>query len=134
MEEIDPRHLLIKVSEILDRLDIPYAITGGMAVFLWARPRFTADIDIVVLLKDADVPRLAAALRELGNAGYIDEDMMRNALERHSEFNFIDGVTGVKVDFSLLVKGPLTKASCSAASEEKCSDTKYILSPRRILF
>ena len=32
MEEIDPRHLLIKVAEILERLDIPYAITGGMAV------------------------------------------------------------------------------------------------------
>ncbi len=99
MEEIDPRHLLTKVAEILERLDVPYAITGGMAVFVWARPRFTADIDIVVLLKAAEMPRLAAALRELGEAGYIDEEMMRDALERHGEFNFIDGVTGMKVDF-----------------------------------
>ncbi len=99
MEEIDPRHLLIRVSTILERLDIPYAITGGMAVFVWARPRFTADIDIVVLLKEADVSRLATAVRELGEAGYIDEQMMHEALKRRGEFNFIDGVTGVKVDF-----------------------------------
>jgi len=37
MEEIDPRHLLKKVAEILEILKIPYAITGGMAVYIWGR-------------------------------------------------------------------------------------------------
>ena len=99
MEEIDPRHLLIKVAEILERLDIPYAITGGMAVFVWARPRFTADIDIVVLLQQKQIPLLAKGLQGLSEKSYIDVDMMRQALERRGEFNFIDGATGVKVDF-----------------------------------
>jgi len=99
MEEIDPRHLLISVARILEQLDIPYAITGGMAVFVWARPRFTADIDIVVLLKQEHVALLAEALKALSEASYIDTAMMRQALERRGEFNFIDGATGVKVDF-----------------------------------
>lgn len=108
MEEIDPRHLLIKIAEILERLNIPYAITGGMAVFVWARPRFTADIDIVVVLKAAHIPQLANALKELSEAGYIDEHMMREALERNGEFNLIDGATGVKVDFWPLGQGSVT--------------------------
>ena len=42
--------LLKKIAEIFDELKIPYAITGGMAVSVWGRPRFTADIDIIVEL------------------------------------------------------------------------------------
>ena len=99
MEETDPRHLLIKVADILERLDIPYAITGGMAVFVWARPRFTADIDIVVVLKHERIAALEQELRELHTAGYIDIGMMRTAVDQRGEFNFIDGATGMKVDF-----------------------------------
>ena len=97
--ETDPRHLLVKVARILDRLDIPYAVTGGMAIYVWGRPRFTADIDIVVLLKVLRVGELTRALSRLGEAGYISEDDIRRALETHGEFNFIDGGSGIKVDF-----------------------------------
>lgn len=134
MEEIDPRHLLINVAEILERLDIPYAITGGMAVFVWARPRFTADIDIVVLLKAADIPRLARALRELGKAGYIDEQMMRKALQRHGEFNFIDGVTGVKVDFWPLGQHLFDEAKIRRRiGKEVLGHTIYFVSPEDLI-
>lgn len=134
MEEIDPRHLLIKVTAILERLDIPYAITGGMAVFVWARPRFTADIDIVVLLKAADIPQLAGALRELGKAGYVDEQMMRDALERHGEFNFIDGMTGVKVDFFPLGKKPFDDSQLRRRiGREVLGHKVYFVSPEDLI-
>jgi len=51
MELIDPRQLLVKVAKVLDNLSIPYVVTGGMAVTIWGRVRFTADIDIVIELK-----------------------------------------------------------------------------------
>ena len=47
----DPRHLLIRIVEILNKLEIPYIVTGGIAVLIWGRPRFTANIDIVIQLK-----------------------------------------------------------------------------------
>ena len=99
MEQIDPRHLLIKIAEILGHLNIPYIVTGGMAVLIWGRPRFTADIDIVIELQPEKIDDLEKALLALGRAGYADKEAMRQALERHGEFNFIDGETGVKVDF-----------------------------------
>ena len=110
MEEIDPRHLLVGVAKILKRLDIPYAITGGMAVFVWARPRFTADIDIVVLLKPTHISLLTKALRGLSEASYIDSGMMRRALLSRGEFNFIDGATGVKVDFFVIGGRPFDQS------------------------
>ncbi|MBI4118884.1 MAG: nucleotidyl transferase AbiEii/AbiGii toxin family protein [Parcubacteria group bacterium] len=104
MEQIDPRHLLVKIAQILEGLEIPYFITGGMAVLVWGRPRFTADIDILIEFKVADVDKLEAALNALGETGYVDKDAMREALLREGEFNFIDGNTGVKVDFWILKK------------------------------
>lgn len=99
MESIDPRQLLAKVAKVLDELGIPYMVTGGMAVLIWGRPRFTADIDIVIELKAHDINTLASALMSISEFGYVDEGAMREALNNHGEFNFIDGGSGVKVDF-----------------------------------
>lgn len=105
MEPIDPRHLLVEIAKILERLGIPYLITGGIAVLVWGRPRFTADIDIVVELKAGQIAALAEAIRGLGSAGYLDSAQMERAIAREGEFNFIDGTTGVKVDFWILKGG-----------------------------
>jgi uncharacterized protein YeeX (DUF496 family) len=102
MEETDPRHLLAAIAEILNDLKIPYLITGGMAVLIWGRPRFTADIDIAVELKINDINKLKNALFALGKANYIDENMMKDAIAHNGEFNFIHGESGVKVDFWVL--------------------------------
>lgn len=104
MPEADPRQLLVKIASTLKRLKIPYLVTGGIAVLVWGRPRFTADIDIVIELQENDVSRLTKALKSISKAGYIDEAMVRDAVRGQDEFNFIDGETGVKVDFWLLRK------------------------------
>ncbi|KKS95185.1 hypothetical protein A3B05_00455 [Candidatus Giovannonibacteria bacterium RIFCSPLOWO2_01_FULL_43_160] len=99
MEEIDPQHLLKKVTEILEILKIPYAITGGMAIYIWGRPRFTADIDIIIELREKDIVLLMRALKQIDEDGYVDANAMHRAIEKRGEFNFIDNVSGVKVDF-----------------------------------
>lgn len=102
MEQIDPRQLLIAITETLDDLKIPYLVTGGMAVFMWGRPRFTADIDIVIELDTQKGMLLEKSLRILSEKGYIDHSMIEDAILHNGEFNFIDGVTGMKVDFWVL--------------------------------
>ena len=102
MEPTDPRHLLVEIAKILERLGVPYLITGGIAVLVWGRPRFTADIDIVVELRASKITALADALHRLGPAGYLDPAQLERALATEGEFNFIDGTTGVKVDFWIL--------------------------------
>jgi len=101
-EKIDPRYLLLKIVKILEHLEIPYLITGGIAVLMYGRPRFTADIDIVVELQERHIGDLGKNLRKLSDTGYISESEMREALFRQGEFNYIDSNTGMKVDFWIL--------------------------------
>ena len=99
MEIINPGQVLVDVSRILDKLNIPYLVTGGIAVLLWGRPRFTADIDLVVELPANKADALKTALLELSKGGYVDKEAVLDAIQQKGEFNFIDGDTGMKVDF-----------------------------------
>lgn len=104
---MDPHHLLVKIVKKLNSLKIPYLVTGGMAIYVWGRPRFTADIDLVVELNKQDIKKLVNALIK---EGYIDEDMIREAIAYQSEFNFIDQEEGIKVDFWILKKDAFDKS------------------------
>jgi len=128
-ESIDPRRLLVEVAEALDKLRIPYVVTGGMAVFVWARPRFTADIDIVIRLKPQDINKLATTLSKFSEASYIDTHMMERALNRRGEFNFIDGASGIKVDFWVLGDAPYDKSQLQRRVARKILDKEvYFIS------
>lgn len=109
MEQIDPRKLLARVADVLNRLKIPYLVTGGMAVFVWGRPRYTADIDIIVELGPGNVDKLTSALRSLSEASYVGENSIQKALLQKGEFNFIDGESGIKVDFWVGGRNPFDK-------------------------
>ena len=96
--------LLIKIASVLEKLYIPYIVTGGAAVVLWGKPRFTADIDIALKLKETKIVPLVAELRKtLGETAYIDEHMIRTEQARKGEFNIIQPESGLKVDF--FIKG-----------------------------
>jgi len=109
MEAGDPRHLLLEIARILERLRIPYMVTGGMAVFVWGHPRFTADIDIVVELTEKNIEGLANELRGIDDKGYLDKDAIYEALKNRGEFNYLHGETGIKVDFWILKEGIFEK-------------------------
>lgn len=134
MPQTDPRHVLVAVAQILKKLKIPYIISGGIAVLVWGRPRFTADIDIVVELTRTDIDKLERSLKSLHAAGYIDKDAMLEALEKNGEFNFIDGESGMKVDFwimqdSLFDKSRLKRKKLKTVLGEKV----YLSSPEDLI-
>ena len=95
----DPEDLLCEVAKILQELKISYVITGGFAVAIWGRPRFTADIDIIVELLNKNILGLAKKLLLLDKDSYLDITAIKNALVNRGEFNFIHANTGMKVDF-----------------------------------
>jgi len=55
----EQEELLKRISKILIKLDISYVVTGGVAVTVWGRPRFTADIDLAIELVPSKLNRLA---------------------------------------------------------------------------
>src|SRR6185436_2488157 len=68
MGQADVQRALVRIAETLDRLDIPYAVMGAMALNEWGYRRVTVDVD--VLLTADGLARLKAAV--LGR-GYLEK-------------------------------------------------------------
>lgn len=95
-----PEELLLKIVKILKKLKISYFITGGFAVAVLAKPRFTADIDIVIKLSEERIGEIIKHLKSIDKNVYLpDEEIIKEAIEQKEEFNFIHPATGLKVDF-----------------------------------
>lgn len=92
-------NLLLKITQILEELEISYLVTGGIAVAIWGSPRSTLDIDIIINIRKEQISSLVVAFKRISPAGYADEKMAKKALKEKGEFNFIDSETGLKIDF-----------------------------------
>lgn len=122
---------LKKVAKILQKIKISYLVTGGVAVVVWGRPRFTADIDIIIELKRKMVKKFVAALEK---EGYVDEEVVNEALKYQSEFNFIDRDTGMRVDFWILKNSDFDKSRLKRAVARKIYGQKvYFSSPEDLI-
>jgi len=131
---MEPEELLAKISETLDELKIPYAVTGGFAVSVWGKPRYTADIDIVIELLEKNIKPLAKKLQSIDKNVYADEDMIRDALLHKSEFNFIHPDTGLKVDFFVMANNLYNKLKMKRAVLRDMYGAKaYFVSPEDLI-
>ena len=129
-----PEELLKRISEILSDLKIPYAVTGGFAVSVWGKPRYTADIDIIVELFEKNIKPLAKKLLGIDKNVYADEDMIRSALTHRSEFNFIHPDTGLKVDFFVMAVNAYNKLKIKRAILLDIYGAKaYFVSPEDLI-
>jgi len=94
--------------EPLERLGIPYCITGSVAASVYGEPRLTADIDVVLLLRAGDI----GALREaFPDAEYYvpPDETLRLQIARTSRgmFNLIHHASQFKADLYLAAGDPL---------------------------
>jgi hypothetical protein len=88
--------LLTRITKALDDAEIPFMVSGSMALIVYTVPRMTRDIDIVIELKRDDIERFCAIFKE---GYYIDPLTVQEEVERKGMFNVIDYETGYKVDF-----------------------------------
>lgn len=91
--------LLVKVTDKLRQLKIPYMITGGIAVIFFGRPRLTHDFDLVVTIKPEQISGLVRAFQD---EFYISQEAVQNALHKQSMFNMVHFDSGIKVDFWII--------------------------------
>jgi len=83
------------VSRRLDKLGIPYMLTGSVAMTHYAEPRMTRDIDIVIDLGPNGVDALVA---EFSDGYYVDAGAVDEAVRHSSMFNLVHLANAVKVD------------------------------------
>lgn len=88
-----------KIIRYFDLHDIPYMLSGSIAMGFYLIPRATKDIDFVVHLQPSDI---ASFVKHFEGAYYCSEDAVKDAVNRHSLFNVIDHASGFKADFVIL--------------------------------
>ena len=94
--------------EPLERLSLPYCITGSVAASVYGEPRLTADIDVVLLVGLHDIAALRGAFPE--EDYYVPPDeTLRLELARTSRgmFNLIHHATHFKADIYVAAGDPL---------------------------
>ena len=88
--------LLNRITKALDAAEIPFMVSGSMALIVYTVPRMTRDIDIVIELRQEDIKRFCAIFNE---GYYIDSLTVEEEVQRKGMFNVIDFETGYKIDF-----------------------------------
>lgn len=94
-------NLLQLVTKILDKQNIPYMLSGSLAMTLYTIPRATRDIDMVVELQDKHVNSFIESIKD---KFYFHEPTIREEIKRHGMFNIIHLESSYKVDF--IIRSP----------------------------
>ncbi|HEY8666690.1 MAG TPA: hypothetical protein VIL86_08505 [Tepidisphaeraceae bacterium] len=100
--------LLSLVVEVLERLRLPYFVTGSLITMHFGEPRFTNDIDIVVALSMMDVHAFCAAFP--ADDFYVSSDAVRSAVREKGQFNIIHPNSGLKVDVMVPPDTPFNRS------------------------
>ena len=93
----NPQELIILESftDILQQLDIAYAIGGSVASSIYGKVRFTEDADITVEPFDNQADKL---IELLSSEYYISKDAVYQALKQQGTFNVIHLDSAFKID------------------------------------
>jgi hypothetical protein len=100
----EPIRVALLVADVLDRLAIRYTVGGSLASSMGGEPRSTLDVDMVVAMRDADVPSFVAAVAP---EFYVSEVTLRRAVRERSTANLIHQQTSVKVDLFVVGSTPI---------------------------
>jgi hypothetical protein len=81
---------------ILNRLGYDYALVGGVAVSGWGVARTTADVDVIIDLKEKDADRFATEFAESGFSVTVTD--IRAALREQTHFTVFDDHSAYRID------------------------------------
>jgi hypothetical protein len=123
------------VADAFEFLGISYYIGGSVASSIHGIARATLDIDLVASLKASHIRPLVQWLTQ---GYYIDEAMLRDALQRQSCFNLVHLETMLKLDVYVLGDRPFDQESfgrrrLDTLEDEEGSRCFYVGSPEDIL-
>jgi hypothetical protein len=85
--------------DVLDRLQLRYAVVGSFASIAYGEPRYTHDIDILVDLTPTHVGQFCEAFPAPDR--YVSEPSISDAIRQRRQFNVIHTTSANKIDFMI---------------------------------
>jgi len=104
---VTEREFLIDSLRRLNRIEIAYMLTRSMASNHWGIPRTTHDLDFVIQLPSAVVPKL---VDEFKGDFLVDREIVERIYRPPHHFNAIDQRSFLKLDFWLLKPEPFDRS------------------------
>jgi hypothetical protein len=98
---------LAGVITLLERLEIPFMLTGSMAASYHGKPRSTHDAGVVIDPDQAQMDSLVDALEAGGY--YVDRDRATRALHTRTHFNVIEQQHASKIDLIVRRERPFSE-------------------------
>lgn len=111
--------------------NIPYMLTGSLALAIWARPRMTRDVDVVIEAGPEAVNRLVAVFS--GDC-YVSADAAHTAAVERTMFNVIHLPTLLKADFIVRRDEPYETAKFARRRAVDLEGlTAFVISPEDLI-
>jgi hypothetical protein len=107
--------LLRFAVEALNHLGLRYLVTGSIATVLYGEPRFTNDIDLVVMLSADRVEELCRSFPQ--PEFYVSPESARQAVARRGQFNIIHPTSGLKLDIMVPAETPFNRSRFERARQ-----------------
>jgi len=108
---MEQHELLGYLIRCLEKLSVPYFVTGAVACIAYGEPRFTNDIDIVADVKVEHIAQLKECFPQ--QEFYLDSDTIREAIRRRHQFNIIHPASGLKIDVMISKRDAFDKSRFS---------------------
>ncbi|MDR2117307.1 MAG: hypothetical protein LBP87_13095 [Planctomycetaceae bacterium] len=90
-----------KVIIILEAIQHPFVITGGLTAITYGDPRTTKDIDIVMEINPCEIDFANVLFEQFDKDFFFSLNGCREAIEKQTMFQAIDKETMFKVDFQI---------------------------------
>jgi len=111
----EPIEVTLKVTNVLEKLGVPYVVGGSLASTLYGMVRTTQDSDIITEMRPEHVQSFVSALQE---EFYIDEEMIAESIQRNFSFNIIHRDTMFKVDVFIPRPRPFQQSQLARAQRQ----------------
>ena len=111
----EPIEVTIQVTDVFEKLGIPYLIGGSLASTLYGMIRTTQDSDIVAEMRPEHIKPFVRALE---NDFYVDEEMIADSIQRKSSFNIIHRESMFKVDIFIPQERPFLQSQLARVQRQ----------------
>lgn len=105
---MDQADLLRHASDVCDRLQLTYLVTGSTATIAYGEPRLTNDIDIVIDLPPDKVDAFCAGFPV--DQFYISRPAVAEAVRTRHQFNVLHPASGLKIDFIVMTESEFDRS------------------------
>jgi hypothetical protein len=111
----EPMEVTLKVTEVFEKLGVPYLIAGSLASTLYGMVRTTQDSDIVA---EMHLEHLQPFVSTLQDEFYVDDEMIAESIQHNSSFNIIHRETLFKVDVFIPLPRPFLQSQLDRAQRQ----------------